>query len=152
MPFISKIIIKPVFVQIQDYVSANKLNNPLQSACKANHYTKTALLKIWNDILTEIDQGNAVMATLLDLFGFDTLNHNILLRWLWQSFEIDSTCLKWLESYITGRSQHVMIKGSNSEEVQLSYSVLQGPEIGADLYSTSPLSGLISRRSLSYHF
>ena len=45
-----------------------------------------------------------------------------------------------------------MIKGSKSEDVQLSCCVSQGSVLGPDLYSkyTSPLSGLIS--SLSYHF
>ena len=155
LPFISKIIEKCVSMQIQDYVSANKLNTPLQSAYKANHSTQTALLKIFNDILTEVDQVNVVMVTLLDLSAaFDTVNHDILLRRLQESFGIDSTCLKWFESYLTGRSQHVMIKGSKSEDIQLSCCVPQGSVLGPDLYSkyTSPLSGLISSLSLSYHF
>ena len=72
-------------MKIQDYVSANKLNTPLQSVYKANHSTLTALLKIFNDILTEVDQGNVV--TLLDLSAaFDTVNHDILLRLLRKSF------------------------------------------------------------------
>ena len=52
LPFISKIIEKCVSMQTQDYVSTNKLNTPLQSAYKSNHSTQTALLKIFNDILT----------------------------------------------------------------------------------------------------
>ena len=62
--------------------------------------------------------------------------------------------MKWFESYHTGRSQHVMIKGSKSEDVQLSCCVPQGSVLGPDLYSkyTLPLSGLISSLFLSYHF
>ena len=133
----------------------NKLNTPLQSAYKANHSTQTALVKIFNDVLTEIDHGNVVLLTLLDLSAaFDTVDHNILLKRLDHSFRISAKCLKWFESYLTGRSQHVMIKGSKSKDVQLSCCVPQGSVLGPDLYSkyTSPLSSLISSLSLSYHF
>ena len=49
---------------------------------------------------------------LLDLSSaFDTINHNILLSRLRTRFHIDGLALKWIESYLKGRTQVIQIKG-----------------------------------------
>jgi len=61
------------------YLETNKLSPPLQSAYPKNHSTKTALLRVLNDILTTLDHRQDVVLVMLDLLaGFDTLDHNIL--------------------------------------------------------------------------
>ena len=48
---------------------------------------------------------------LLDLSSaFDTIDHEILIKHLKITFGIDGTALKWIESYITDRTQKVIIK------------------------------------------
>ena len=50
-----------------------------QSAYREMHSVETALLRVQNDIRTEMDKGNVVGLILLDLSGaFDTVDHNIL--------------------------------------------------------------------------
>ena len=59
----------------------------LQSACRKNHSTETALLKVTNDILMEMNSQHAVLLVLLDLSAaFDTVVDSVLLRRLQTSF------------------------------------------------------------------
>lgn len=52
---VSKIIEKTVSSQLSDYLRDNGLEESFQSAYKCFHSTETALLKVQNDILCEID-------------------------------------------------------------------------------------------------
>ncbi|XP_006823245.1 uncharacterized protein LOC100368499 [Saccoglossus kowalevskii] len=79
--FSPKVLERIVASQLTDYLTANSLLEPLQSAYKKYHSTETALLKIHNDICSFIDSGNYVLLCLLDLSAaFDTIDHNILLN------------------------------------------------------------------------
>ena len=59
----------------------------LQSAYRINHCTETALLKVTNDILMEMNSQHDVLLVLLDLSAaFDTVVDSVLLRRLQTSF------------------------------------------------------------------
>jgi hypothetical protein len=65
------------------HIENNNLAEINQSAYKRLHSTETALLKLTNDIMVELDNKNIVFLNLLDLSAaFDTLDHDILLRLL----------------------------------------------------------------------
>ena len=51
LEFLSKLIEKAVFVQLNNYLGKNDLHEPLQSAYKIFHSTETALLTVTNDIM-----------------------------------------------------------------------------------------------------
>ena len=99
--FISKIIEKCVAKQLTEYLNSNGLCETFQSAYRSNHSTETALIRVFNDIaLDVIDRHNSVILILLDLSAaFDTVDHNILLTRLLNSFGISGTSLDWFQSY-----------------------------------------------------
>ena len=67
----------------------------LQSAYRKNHITETALLKVTNDILMEMNS-HAVLLVLLDLSAaFETVDHCVLLRRLQTSCGISGAPLDW---------------------------------------------------------
>ena len=87
LPFISKIIEKLVLVQISRPLSANNLLNQFQSAYRPGHSTETALLKIVNDLLLSLDDGEISLLASLDLSAaFDTIDHDIILHILQHDF------------------------------------------------------------------
>ena len=52
-----------------------------QSAYRVHHSTETALLKVKNDILLNMNKQHVTLLVLLDLSAaFDTVEHNILLE------------------------------------------------------------------------
>ena len=77
LSFISKIIGKAIETQIHDHFINNDIVHNFQSAYKAGHSCETALLRVYNDIVTTICRGNGAMLVLLDLSAaFDTIDHD----------------------------------------------------------------------------
>ncbi|CAB4000445.1 RNA-directed DNA polymerase from transposon X-element [Paramuricea clavata] len=75
------------------------------------------------------------LLVLLDLSSaFDTVDHQVLLRRLQVTFGITGNALEWFRSYLSGRSQRVVINGSHSREFPLMYGVPQGSCLGPLLF------------------
>ena len=71
--FASKIIEKVMANQIRSHLERNELSNQYQSAYKKFHSTETALLKVKNDIILNMNEGRVTAFILLDLSAaFDT--------------------------------------------------------------------------------
>ena len=122
---------------------------PFQSAYRPNH--STALLKITNDILFALDSGYVSLLTLLDLSAaFDTIDHCILLDRLQHMYGISGIALSWFSSYLTNRTQSVIVNYHISQASSLSYGVPQGSVLGPILFIhyTKPLSDLIQCHSI----
>ena len=120
------------------------------------HSTETALLKIVNDILNNMDKGKMSAIILLDLSSaFDTINHGLLLARLKNRFGIDGSVLKWIESYLSQRKQTISIQGfPNSATRSLNWGVPQGSILGPLLFSlyTAPLGDIAKKHGLKHHF
>ena len=87
LKFVSKLVEKSVFAQLNNYLTVNGLHERFKSAYKAHHSTETALLTITDDILLSLDRRDNVFLLLLDLSAaFDTVNHSLLLSRLKNSF------------------------------------------------------------------
>ena len=151
---LSKIIEKAVSCQLSDYLRDNDLEESFQSAYKCFHSTETALLKVQNDILCEIDNQKCVVLLLLDMSAaFDTVDHELLLERMSKRYGVKGNVLKWFRSYIQDRKQFVMINGIKSKVKELRYGVPQGSVLGPILYLlyTSPIGNIIRRHGLNYH-
>ena len=128
----------------------------MQSAYRKKHSTETALLKIVNDILNNMDKGRMSALILLDLSSaFDTIHHGLLLNRLKHRFGIDGNALKWIASYLSGRKQTISLQGfPNSTSRSLEWGVPQGSILGPLLISlyTAPLGDIASKHGLKHHF
>ena len=153
--FISKVIEDIVNTQLNEHLARNNINEHLQSAYKPMHSTETALIKVFDDILSYLDSPNrAVYMALLDLSAaFDTVDHSILLLRLKVTFGITGRALDWFRSYLNGRTMKVCVNGEYSKDAELEVSVPQGSKLGPRLYSdyTQPLGALIETLLLLYH-
>ena len=100
------------------------------------HSTETALLRVQNDILRNVDNQRVTILLLLDLSAaFDTVSHRILLHRLRERIGVQRNALKWFESYIEDRKQDVCINGVISENRKLKFGIPQGSVLGPVLYS-----------------
>ncbi len=148
LSFISKIIEAAVVEQYIQHLRENDLLDDKQSAYKQYHSTETLLLKVQNEILSNMDNGEVTILVLLDLSAaFDTIDHDILLYRLEHMYGITGTVLKWFESYLSDRSQSVVIDGEKSKSKELKYGVPQGSKLGPLLFASyiAPLSTVVSK-------
>ena len=73
LKYSAKLIKKCAAQQFVDYLDSNNLMDPLQSAYRPMHCTETALLKVQQDIVSEIVSKKVVLIVLLDMSAaFDT--------------------------------------------------------------------------------
>ena len=117
------------------------------------HSVETALMKVHNDILMEMDKSKGVLLVLLDLSAaFDTIDHSTLLARL-ESFGITGSALRWHASYLQDRSQKILINGNVSEPIQLKYGVPQGSVVGPKNFTlyTQPLNKIADANGVSVH-
>ena len=154
LSFLSKILEKVVANRLHEHIYNHRLSNDLQSAYKRFHSTETALLKIHNDIVDNMDNGKVTALTLLDLSAaFDTIDHSILLQRLHRYFGISGPALRWFKSFLSDRYQSINISGTLSSPQHLPSGVPQGSVLGPVLFSlyTTSLSQVIANRNLSHH-
>ena len=106
------------------------------------------------DILIALDKKHMVLLVLFDLSAaFDTVDHELLLMRMSHRFGISGNVLKLFHSYLTLRSQVVVLSDSSSEQRYIECGVPQGSVLGPILFTmyTSPLGDIARRVGLSYH-
>ena len=113
LKFLSKLIEKSVFVQLNAYLIDNDLHEFFQSAYMVFHSTETASVKVTNDVMLSLNRTGHVFLILLDsLAAFDTVDDSLLLR-MKKHFGISEVVLQWFESYLSNGAQFVTINGQN---------------------------------------
>ena len=93
------------------------------------------MLKVIDDIQVSIAENKMVMLVLLDLSSaFDTIDQDILLNKLLKNFGISGNALKWIKSYLKGRTFSVRIGNVDGKTCLLIYGVPQGTILGPLLF------------------
>jgi Reverse transcriptase (RNA-dependent DNA polymerase) len=96
----SKLLERLVAGQLKDYFNSHNLLPENQFAYRAKRSNETAITKVLSDILTALDHADTAALALLDCSAaFDTVDHDILLRKLSESFDIGGIVLLWFASY-----------------------------------------------------
>ena len=136
LSFVSKLAERVAADQIQSYLNEHDLLPSLQSAYRQHHCTETALLKVKNDILMNMENQKVTSLVLLDLSAaFDTVDHRILLDRLQFDCGISGSALNLIESYLSNRTQRIYIAGVLPSNFNLKFRVPQGNCLGLLLFS-----------------
>ena len=125
-----------------------------QSAYKTGHSCETALLRVYNDIVTIIGRGNGTMLVLLDLSAaFDTIDHDNLFCILEKYVGICGNALKLIKSYFSNRTQRVQIDNVLSDFANIICGVPQSSVLGPLKFCLYllPLSTILRYHNIGYH-
>ena len=108
LQYVLKLTERAVSDQTHAHLTSHGLYPPFQSAYRKCHSTETALLKVQNNILMNLNTQRITLLVLLDLSAaFDTVDHGVLLNHLSTSFGVRGSALQWFTSYLLNRSQRV---------------------------------------------
>jgi hypothetical protein len=134
LPFLSKLIEKVVASQLINHLEINNMMDVYQSAYRRAHSCETALLSVFNDLISAIDSKQVAILTLIDLSAaFDTVDSSILSSTL-HNVGVRGSAHSWLVHYLHLRSQSVVINSSVSSPQRVKYGVPQGSVLGPILF------------------
>ena len=87
-----------------------------------------------DEIYENLDKNNHVMGIFLDLRkAFDSVSHSILLDKLY-AYGVRGPAHKWIQNYLSNRSQYVTVNGSYSSIQYMEHGVPQGSILGPQLF------------------
>jgi len=84
-----------------EYLTSANLLPQLQSGFRQGHSTETVILRVLSDIFQAVDCGSVAALVLLDLSAaFDTVDHEVLLQRLSETFGVTDVAHMWFRSYV----------------------------------------------------
>ena len=123
-----------VRTQLSDYVENSGILNEEQHGFRAGRSCLTQLLLHYDSILESLNSGLEVDVAYIDFEkAFDKVDIQVLLEKL-QRYGVTGKLFKWIQAFLTGRSQTVVVEGCRSRMEAVISSVIQGSVLGPLLF------------------
>ena len=133
--FLSKVLEKCMLQQFVEHCDTQNLSPDYQSAYRSKYSCETALCRLMDDILWNMEKGKVMCLVAMDLSAaFDTVHHGLLLDVLRNYFGVRGVPLEWVKSYLCNRQFKVCVSGNYSNLHTFNFSVPQWSCAGTAFY------------------
>jgi len=137
-PFLSKILERIIFIQLNHFLCNNKIIHEFQSGFRKHFSITTSLLHLSDVVLSAFDSQSLSALVALDFSkAFDTVNHDLLLAKL-RYYNLSLSTVSLLRSFLLNRSQSVLVRNpllSFSSPLTVPSGVPQGSILGPLLFN-----------------
>ena len=134
LPTLSKIIEKWIVTHFMSYLNKYQLLHKNQSGFRKNHSTESALILMTDTWLKAVNEGKLVGYAMIDFRkAFDLVDNKLLLNKL-DIYRISALSLPWFKSYLSNKTQQVVINNSSSKIGDVVCGVPQGSILGPLLF------------------
>ena len=131
---LGKVFERIIFKYIFNFLINNNKISKVQAAYTPGSSTEYQLLEIYHSIVSAMDDRKLVRYVFCDCSkAFDRVWHDGLLFKL-NDIGIRGSLHEWLRSYLSNRTQKVVVKGEQSEPLKLEAGVPQGSILGPLLF------------------
>ena len=125
-----KVLEHILYHTITEHLNTYQILSDKQYGFRSNHSCETQLLSIVEELQLAMDHHLSVDLIFIDFRkAFDTVPHQHLLKKL-HHYGIQGNIYNWISSWLTKRTQRVVIKGHSSAYVHVKSGVPQGTVLG----------------------
>ena len=134
LPILSKIAERHVHNALYSFLCENDLIYIRQSGFRSKHSTETALIKIIDDLLFNLDNDRVSGMVLVDYRkAFDMIDHTLLLKKL-EVYGLGRDFLQWCTSYLKDKRQLVKLGQKQSSVTIVRHGISRGSILGPLLF------------------